>query len=112
MRDEFEGMTDAEIKQFILSQGFIQTRKLPDGSWIGLLRLAFSMSVCVGIGRIQSFTYRWCFNDNISAQIFYASCEHLKEVPNEDLHDSLVGHRHTSTALLILQDEHGFDKWK
>lgn len=107
----FRDMSDEEIVEFLKSQGFIDVRKLPDGHWIGLLRLAFSMSVCVGIGYTESFTYRWCFNDNISATIFYSSATHLKEIPNEDLHDSIVGHRHTSQALIILNDENGFPRW-
>lgn len=54
----FGGMTDAEVGRFLEENGFICYRKLPDGEWIGMLRLVFTMSVCCGITKLECFKYR------------------------------------------------------
>ena len=108
-----ESMTDAEIEKWLVEESnFHCVRKLPDGEWIGIISLAYSLAVCVGIEYVSIMKYRWCFGDAAAARIFYSTATHLKEIPNEELQQSLVGHRHTSEALLILHDKNGFPRWK
>lgn len=108
----FANKTDEEVEQFLLSQGFMQVRKLEDGEWIGLLQLAFTLSVCMGIEDITPFKYRWCFANPLHAFKFFNLAEDYDEIPCEEYQQSLKGHRHQSKALLILNDENGFPRWK
>lgn len=112
MRTGFENKTDEEVEKFLLEQGFMQVRKLEDGEWIGLLPLAFSLSVCMGIEEITPFKYRWCFGNPIHAFKFFNLAEDYDEIPCTEYQESLVGHRHQSEPLIVLYDEHGFPRWK
>jgi len=102
--------SDEEIEAFLKEQSFIAVRKLDDGTWIGMLQLMFTMSVCVGITATQTHTHRWCFGDPIEASIFFGTIEHPRQIPEK--RESLKGHRYPSgDPLLIEKDELGFDKW-
>lgn len=105
-------MTDEEVEAFLKEQQFIQVRKMEDGEWIGILALAYSLSVCTGITYLSAFQYRWCFDNKMSALEFYTEAKTLKDIPNEDLQHDLVGHRHTSAPLLVLYDKNGFPRWR
>lgn len=111
---EFPGMTDTEVESFLLSPacGFIKVRKLEEGEWIGLLRLAFTLSVCCGVGSITCFKYRWCFEDPAEAEHMFATLESYDDPPQEDHRHSLRGHRYWGRKpLLKMKDENGIDRW-
>lgn len=113
MVNAFPDMTDEEVEAWLKNESnFHCVRRLPDGEWIGIISLAFSLAVCVGITKMEIMKYRWCFSDSAAARKFYETATHLKEIPDEELQQSLVGHRHTSTALIILYDANGFPRWK
>lgn len=107
----FHNKTDEQIKKFLNEQNFLCVRKLPDGEWIGILKLAYTFSVCMGIEDITPFKYRWCFQNPEHAKEFYDNAVEYDEIPNAELQKSLKGHRHQSAPLIILYDEHGFPKW-
>lgn len=108
----FDNKTDEEIEAFLLAQHFICVRKLDDGEWIGLHRLAYTMSVCMGIEDISPFKYRWCFSDTDVAKDFYDNAVEYDEIPNEQQQAFLKGHRHTSTPRIVLYDELGYPRWR
>lgn len=107
----FRASTDEQIETFLKQQGFICVRKLPDGEWIGLLKLAFTMSVCCGIEEITPFKYRWCFADPVEALHLYTTIEEYDEIPHADHRHSLKGHRWTTEPRIRLNDENGFPRW-
>ncbi|HAT1642304.1 TPA: hypothetical protein I8Y18_003466 [Raoultella ornithinolytica] len=105
----FAGKTDTEVEEFLLSQGFTRVRKIKDGSWIGILPLAFTTSVCMDIEDITPFRYRWCFSDPDEAKYLFDTAKEFDEIPVK--RDSLKGHRYRGEPLLREKDEFGFDKW-
>lgn len=40
------------MHSFLLQQGFLRVRQLADDSWIGILQLAFTTSVCMDIDEV------------------------------------------------------------
>lgn len=105
----FKRMTPEEMREFLLQQGFLRVRQLADDSWIGVLKLAFTTSVCMDIDEVSPFRYRWCFADPNEAHHFFETAVDYDEVPTK--RDSLKGHRYRGEPLLREMDEFGFDKW-
>lgn len=105
----FDRLPPEQIREFLLEQGFLRVRQLEDGSWIGVLRLVFTTSVCMDIDEFSPFRYRWCFADPAEANHFFETAVDYDEVPTK--HDSLKGHRYRGEPLLREKDEFGFDKW-
>ena len=55
----FEGWPDSEVHDYLTTKcGIIHARKLPDGSWTGLLRLLYTLSVCMGITPTDALDYQ------------------------------------------------------
>ncbi|WP_446914460.1 hypothetical protein, partial [Klebsiella pneumoniae] len=102
-------MDKNEMRNFLLQQGFLRVRQLADDSWIGVLRLAFTTSVCMDIDEVTPFRYRWCFADPAEAIHFFETAVDYDEVPTK--RDSLKGHRYVGEPLLREKDEFGYDKW-
>lgn len=105
----FDGLNDDVVVDILLGHGFKKVRKIKDGSWIGILPLAFTTSVCMDIEEINPFRYRWCFSDPSEANHFFDTADDYDEVPIK--RNSLKGHRYRGEPLLREQDEFGFDKW-
>lgn len=105
----FEGMSQAQIDEFLRSNLFIAWRQLPGGEWIGLYPLAFTMSVCMDITKHQAYAYRWCFEDPAEAIYFYENAKEYDEIPTR--RESLKGHRYGRTPKLLEFDELGFARW-
>lgn len=108
---EFSGMTDDEVSQWLIGQGYHPNsfRKLDDGEWILLHQLAYTLSVCCGVGKSIVFKYRWCFKDPSEAIEFFKTCENFDDIPKK--RDSLKGHRYLDKPLLVEHDELGYPKW-
>ncbi|MDW2825466.1 hypothetical protein [Klebsiella quasipneumoniae] len=49
----FKRMTPEEMHEYLLQQGFLRVRQLADDSWIGVLKLAFTTSVCMDIDEVS-----------------------------------------------------------
>ncbi len=109
MTINFRASTDEQIEAFLKEQGFIEVRKLDDGEWVGLLKLAFTMSVCCGVEEISPFKYRWCFADPTEALLFYATVKEYDEVPEHK--ESLRGHRYVDAPRYVEYDVVGRPKW-
>lgn len=107
--DAFAGMTAKEIEDFMQLNRFECYRRLETGEWIGMLRLAFTMSVCMDITRDTPFAYRWCFQDPSEALYFFENAKEFDEIPTKIA--SLKGHRYKRAPLLVLHDELGFPRW-
>ena len=107
--ETFENYTDEEAIACLIGHGYRMIRKLPDGSWCGVLGLMFTLSVCVGITPLSPYTYRWCFEDQEEAVYFVENIESLTEIPER--RKSLRGHRYRGAPLLIEHDELGIAKW-
>ena len=105
----FNNMTPQQVEEYLIQQGFIKVRQLNDGCWIGVLKLVFTTSVCMDIGEISPFSYRWCFQDQREADHFFNTAVDFDEVP--EMRNSLRGHRYRDRPLLVEKDEFGFDKW-
>lgn len=112
-RNDFDllGWTTEQVEDFLRSNEFVVFRQLETGEWIGILKLAFTWSVCMDIGEVRAFTYRWCFEDANEAFLFYTTAVDFDEVPESRV--SLKGHRWISSKgpLTNENDERGFPKW-
>lgn len=109
MNHELNGMTDVEVENFLKYNQFIKFRKLQDGEWIGMLQLAFTMSVCCGITLHDCFKYRWCFENPDEALEFFNACQNYDDIPAK--RESLKGHRYLTKPRIVEYDEYGFEKW-
>jgi hypothetical protein len=43
--------------------GFRGAKRLADGTYVGVLQLAFTVAICIGVDRYTSFKRRYCFSD-------------------------------------------------
>lgn len=102
-------MTSEEMQIFLHENGFSKVRQLEDNTWIGILKLAFTTSVCVDIDEFSPFQYRWCFEDPAEANYFFETIKDYREIPKRRA--SLRGHRYRGEPLLREKDEYGYDKW-
>lgn len=110
---EFLNMTDDQVIDYIVSKNppidKTMVRKLADGEWIMLYPLMFTLSVCCGVGKINQFKYRWCFENPEEAIYFFNTCENFDDIPTK--RESLKGHRYLKTPRLVEYDELGYPKW-
>ncbi|HBM2881016.1 TPA: hypothetical protein LVL09_004838 [Klebsiella oxytoca] len=102
-------MNTEKMRNFLLDNGFSKVRQLEDGTWVGVLKLAYTTSVCVDIEEISPFRYRWCFENPAEADYFFETVKDYREIPAR--RESLRGHRYRDEPLLREKDEFGFDKW-
>ena len=100
---------DARFREFLLLEGYLDARKLPDGEWAVLVRLAFTTAVALGADYTAAYKYRWCFEDASEARYFFDTVQEFDEIPKRRV--SLKGHRYLDNPLLVQKDELGFDKW-
>lgn len=45
--------------------GFIAAKRLPDGTYIGLQRLLFTLALCIGVTPDRAYTRRFCYEDMV-----------------------------------------------
>lgn len=105
----FPNMSDEEVADFLSSQGCQDFRKLPDGEWIALMPLAFTLSICCAPDECSAFKYRWCFEDPAEAHYFFENCQEFDEIPVR--RTSLKGHRYLDKPLYVEYDQFGHAKW-
>lgn len=108
---EFANMSDNEVIDWFIENEYNpkNVRKLPDGEWILLHRLAYTWSVCCGVEKSTMFKYRWCFADYAEAKLFFDTCQNYDDIP--EVKSSLRGHRYSERPLYMEYDEHGYKKW-
>ena len=106
---QFSQSTDEEIITWLEGQHYISPRKLDDGSWVAISRLAYTWSVCVDMDEVTAYRYRWCFKDMFEALHFLATIKEFDELPVK--RDSLVGHRYSGNPLLVEHWPDGHAKW-
>ena len=108
--DNFYDWDDDKVITFLNDNCFIHHRKLGDGSWVAIMRLAFTWSVCTDITPMSPYAYRWCFENIDEALYFIDTIKEFDEVPTR--RDSLRGHRfHDGQARYVKYDELGFKMW-
>lgn len=60
---------DAFTRRMVEQGLFVFCRKLEDGTYIGLCRLAFTVGLCIGITESSMFERRYCY-ENIGDALF------------------------------------------
>ena len=86
----WEEWTDDEQRMYLENEKFFALRKI-EGEWCGLLELATTRSICMGIERLTSFKYRWCFKNRDQALIELDKMTAIDQVPTLG---TFVAHRH------------------
>lgn len=111
MQNEFYGMTDDEVSQWLQNQGYDPShfRKLDDGEWILLHQLMYTLSVCCGVGKVGMYKYRWCFENPAEAIEFFHACKNYDDIPEK--RESLRGHRYLDKPRIVEYDESGYPRW-
>ncbi len=99
---------DEGFADWLVTQHFTHIRRMSDGHWIGMQKLMFTMSICVGITRMEAYRYRWCFPDPAVAEKELEAFDHLKHIPTQGTY---VAHRYIGLPLVVEYDELGFRKW-
>lgn len=106
----FGDWSDEKIEEYLINhEKFIKVRKLEDGSWVGIMLLLKTTSVCCDIGPSTQFAYRWCFKDPVEAEEFFNEVKEFDDPPENK--SSLVGHRFTGYSRLYKTDQEGFKRW-
>lgn len=108
----FDDWPEEEVHDYLTTKcGIIHARKLEDGSWCGLMKLLYTLSVCMGISPTDAYCYRWCFEDPAEAVHLYKTATEYDEIPER--RESLKGHRHTTGMPLYIEFEQlGLPKWR
>jgi len=107
--DVFRTGSDSEIKAWIEASHYIMPRKLDDGSWVAITKLAYTWAVCVDMDEVTAYRYRWCFKDFGEAIYFLSTMVDFDEVPTH--RKSLKGHRYSGEPLLVEYCERGYPRW-
>lgn len=95
---------------FLLANGYENPRQLEDGSWVAIMRLIFTWSVCVDIDVVSPYRYRYCFEDRKEAYDFLSKIKEFDEAPVG--YSSLRGHRTTMEEYRLRSfDELGYARW-
>jgi hypothetical protein len=55
-------MDDDKFRLFLIENEYQAARKLPDGTWAGLIRLAFTTGLCIGLTD-TGWTRRFCYEN-------------------------------------------------
>jgi hypothetical protein len=67
---------------------FSGAKLLKDGTYVGLKRLAFTLSICIGVTRTDVFKRRYCFSD-----ITQCIDEYVKITTGDDVPDGWIARR-------------------
>lgn len=101
---------DEEVIKYLTDvEGFSRVRKLEDGSFVGCMKLMYTMSVCTDITSSTPYAYRWCFKDPQEAFYFCDNIKEFDEIPEH--RTSLQGHRFAREPRLAATDQLGFKRW-
>lgn len=109
IRDSFEGWPEADVLAFMDENLYLMPRQLEGGEWVGMVKLAFTWSICTDVTPGCPFKYRWCFEDKAEALYFLETMQDFDEIPVHK--NSLRGHRYTTEPLYRETDELGIEKW-
>lgn len=81
---EFDSFTDWLVEE----QDFLLARRLDDGTYVGLMPLAFTKAICIGITRTEPFARRYCYDD-----LRTALDEYHRLVTGDDLPSGWIARR-------------------
>lgn len=59
-------MDSEEFELFLITQGYMMPRQLPDGTWIALHQLMYTVGLCYGLDE-YGWKKRWCYEDRVQA---------------------------------------------
>lgn len=107
--ERFDHWSDEDVIARLAEEKFEQPRKLKDGSWVALYRLAYTWSVCCDITQHSPYAYRWCFKDEQEARYFLETMEEFDDIPVK--RESLKGHRYNEEPRLYAFDQFGLSRW-
>ena len=107
---EMAQVNDVEFMiAFLERNHFKNIRRLEDGSWVGVIRLAYSWAVCSDIMITTIYAYRWCFKTENAAVTFIESMVHFDDIPED--RGMLVGHRYLTEPRVNRIDEYNSPRW-
>lgn len=107
--DAWDKPDEEVIKYLTEVGGFSRVRKLEDGSFVGCMKLMYTMSVCTDITSSTPYAYRWCFKDPQEAFYFCDNIKEFDEIPEH--RTSLQGHRFAREPRLAATDQLGLKRW-
>jgi hypothetical protein len=67
---------------------FVGAKRLDDGTYVGLRRLAYSLAICIGVTRTDVFKRRYCFTD-----ITQCIDEYVKITSPDDVPEGWIARR-------------------
>lgn len=68
--------------------GFVGAKRLEDGTYVGLRRLAFTLAICIGVTETDTFKRRYCFSD-----ITLCIDEYVKITTGDDIPEGWIARR-------------------
>lgn len=107
--DVWDKPDEEVIKYLTDEEHFIKVRKLEDGSFVGCMKLAYTMSVCCDISPTTPYAYRWCFKDPEEAFYFCDNIKEFDEIPER--RKTLQGHRFARESRLAATNHLGLKRW-
>lgn len=95
---DFEEWSDADKKAFFENSYYHHVRKLADGTWAGILELAYTAAICTDLNDDSQFHYRWCFKDRDMAITELDKMQSYDTIPTLG---SFVAHRSVGKPLWV-----------
>lgn len=77
---ETRNLTDDQFRKLLESNDYTEIRKLPDGTWVGLTPLLFSVGLCIGLDPI-GWARRYDYDNIALARAEIRKLERGDEVP-------------------------------
>lgn len=76
-------MTDDEMEEIRVGNGYLAARRLPDDSVAFLIDLMFTRAICLGATPIEPFTTRrFCYEDRDLADRVFAGLQSKHDIPD------------------------------
>lgn len=73
-QDEFTDWMRAEAS-------FIGAKRLPDGTYVGVLRLLFTNAICIGVTPVLAYRKRFCYEDTSACLHEYERLQAFDDEP-------------------------------
>ena len=67
-------------KEYLEEQGYYAIRQLPDGTWAGLVQLAFTTGLCLNLDE-TGYDSRFCYEDQQDAVYALMALKSAKDTP-------------------------------
>lgn len=109
LEKSFDHYSKEELEQFKKDNGILALKRLPDGFWVGVKPLMYTVAICAGIEPFLTYRYRWCFEDPQEAVKFWKEIKCYDDLPTSK--ESLKGHRYHNTPKYLAFDRLNLPRW-